>query len=289
MPVPAPFPDGSSSLGPGPIPSESPEPTSAALPTPRPTAPAVEVAEATREPTAADPTAGTRLPAGPALAFPTVAEPDRRSPDELAGLRAASLAIGVPTAEPARPARCNPAATPSRARRRRRARWRRLLARLRLSARVGFGGLVAYVLLFSFSVVRGSSMRPGIEDGDRILIDPLTPALFGIERGDVVVLRCPLDPSLDYIKRVVGLPGDRIVLEEGRLFVNGVEVSEPYVAEVDRRSRVRTTVREGHYFVLGDNRPHSSDSREFGQVPADLLRGTVEVRVWPPERIGRIR
>lgn len=242
----------------------------------------------------------------PAPAPPETAGTERCSPDELAGLRlvsrgcAASLGPCAPAPTPAAPAAGAPAALPPlpasapgpagpSPRRGRRARWGGLLRRLRLSARVGFGALVAYVLLFSFSVVRGSSMRPGIEDGDRILIDPLMPALFGIERGDVVVLRCPLDPSLDYIKRVVGLPGDHIVLEAGRLFVNGVEVSEPYVAAVDRRSRVRTTVREGHYFVLGDNRPHSSDSREFGQVPVELVRGTVEVRVWPPDRIGRVR
>ena len=146
--------------------------------------------------------------------------------------------------------------------------------------------LVGWLLLFNFSVVRGQSMRPGIEDGDRILIDRFSYMFGAVERGDIVVLGYPLDPSLDYIKRVVGVPGDEIQIRAGRLFVNGSSVDEPYVADIDRSSYVHTEVSDGHYFVLGDNRTRSSDSREFGQVAEELLKGKVDVRLWPPARLG---
>jgi signal peptidase I len=149
-----------------------------------------------------------------------------------------------------------------------------------------FALLVGWLLLFNFSVVRGQSMRPGIEDGDRILIDRFSYMFGAVERGDIVVLGYPLDPSLDYIKRVVGVPGDEIQIRAGQLFVNGSFVDEPYVADIDRSSYVHIEVLEGHYFVLGDNRPRSSDSREFGQVAEELLKGKVDVRLWPPARLG---
>jgi signal peptidase I len=153
--------------------------------------------------------------------------------------------------------------------------------------------IVAYALLFHLSIVRGSSMNPGIHDGDRILVDHLSYVLGDVRRGDVVVLRCPLDPSLDYIKRVIALPGDEVRIDDGHVFVNGEKVDEPYIASADdaelERSRLCERVERDHFFVLGDNRDHSSDSREFGQVPRDYLRGRVDFRVWPPDRAGSVR
>jgi signal peptidase I len=146
----------------------------------------------------------------------------------------------------------------------------------------------AWMLLFNFSIVRGQSMRPGIQDGDRILIDRFSYMFSSVERGDIVVLGYPLDPSLDYIKRIIGVPGDLVTIRAGEVFVNGVPVREPYVADIDRASYFQTEVESGHYFVLGDNRPHSSDSREFGLVPEELLKGKVDVRLWPPTRLGFI-
>jgi signal peptidase I len=171
-------------------------------------------------------------------------------------------------------------------------------------AQVAVLAVVAYALLFHLSVVRGSSMVPGIRDGDRILVDHLSYVLGDVRRGDVVVLRCPIDPSLDYIKRVIALPGDEVAIDQGGVFVNGERIEEPYVAGSDgagsegtasdgpaseRRLPFRERVGSDHYFVLGDNRDHSSDSREFGQVSRDLLRGRVDFRVWPPERAGTVR
>lgn len=162
---------------------------------------------------------------------------------------------------------------------------------LRLAAtglQLGAMLLLAYLCLFNFSIVRGSSMAPRIHDGDRILIDHVSYLFDSVEAGDIVVLKYPLDPSVDYIKRVIGLPGDEVVLEGGRVWVNGVEVVEPYVRDPDPLSRMTVHVKAAHFFVLGDNRQRSCDSREFGLVPQDYVRGKVEMRVWPLERIGLI-
>lgn len=153
-------------------------------------------------------------------------------------------------------------------------------------AKVGGALFAAWAVLFNFSVVRGGSMSPGIHDGDRILVDQLSMALGGVRRGDIVVLRCPLDPRLDYIKRVVALPGEDVAVEGGRVLVDGRMLDEPYVERPDFHARLRMRVPQGSYFVMGDNRCHSSDSREFGVVAAEQLVGKVDLRVWPLERAG---
>ncbi len=154
--------------------------------------------------------------------------------------------------------------------------------------RLTFVAFLFYGLFFNLSVVRGSSMAPGIQDGDRILIEPWSYLLGPVERGDVVVLRYPLDPEIDYIKRIIGLPGDRVTLARGRVWVNGGLLEEPYVESADPASVLTMTVAPGHYFVLGDNRPRSSDSREFGLVPGAYVRGRVDLCLWPPGHAGWI-
>ncbi|MCA9001238.1 MAG: signal peptidase I [Planctomycetes bacterium] len=145
-------------------------------------------------------------------------------------------------------------------------------------------------LTFNYSEVRGASMMPGIHDRDRILVDRVTYAFSEVERGDIIVMRYPLDPTLDYIKRVVALPGDDVVIQYGGVWVNGQPVEQPYVdvKALDPSTSLHTTVLEDHYFVLGDNRIRSSDSREFGQVKRSLVRGKVRFRIWPPERAGLV-
>ncbi len=191
---------------------------------------------------------------------------------------------------PLQPARASLAPAPQRmARRLPLLRWTQNLFLIGCKASVLV--VLAWGLVFNVSEVRGSSMMPGIHDNDRILVDHLTYMLGSVGRGDVVVMRYPLDPSLDYLKRVVGLPGDEVIIERGRVMINGAGWPEPYVASesVDPYTTLRTIVRPGHYFVLGDNRLHSSDSREFGQVPADYLRGKVRAKVWPLARLGSVR
>ena len=162
----------------------------------------------------------------------------------------------------------------------------RMMRVLSLPARLAICTSLAYILVFNLSVVRGSSMAPGIHDGDRIVVDEFSYLFTDIDRGDIVVLRYPLDPNLDYIKRVVGLPGDMITMSGGKVWINGEQLEERYTLERDPYTRLVEVVKEGHYFVLGDNRLHSSDSREFGQVEAGLVRGKVDLRLWPFERIG---
>ena len=151
------------------------------------------------------------------------------------------------------------------------------------------GALVILCLhwfVFQISVVRGHSMEPSLEDGDRLVVDRIVYALSEVRRFDMVVLRYPVDPSVDFVKRVVGLPGDRIALESGQLRLNGALISEEFLHIPDHAAMNETVVPPEHYFVLGDNRPISCDSREFGLVPQENLKGKVRVRFWPPSRMA---
>ena len=156
------------------------------------------------------------------------------------------------------------------------------------SMRAAVPAFVVYCLLFNLSVVRGSSMAPGIADGDRILVEPWSYMVDEVERGDVIVLRYPLDPSVDYIKRAIGIPGDEVYTCNGKVWINGQLVHEPYVAYEGIEAPSLFVVREDFLFVLGDNRPRSSDSREFGLVPRENVRGRVDLRLWPLGRAGLI-
>jgi signal peptidase I len=165
---------------------------------------------------------------------------------------------------------------------------------LGLNALLGFAKFalllfVLYGLIFNFSVVRGSSMAPGIHDGDRILINHVSYLVRGVQRGDVVVLHYPLDPRLDYIKRVIGVPGDHIRIEGEAVYVNGLRLAEPYISQGDPASHLEMLIGDGQCFVMGDNRPHSSDSRDFGLVPMENLVGKVDLCVWPFSRAGWIQ
>jgi signal peptidase I len=149
-------------------------------------------------------------------------------------------------------------------------------------------GLLGYCLLFNVSVVRGRSMAPSIADGDRILVEPRSYLVGEVQRGDVVVLRSPVEPEVDYIKRVIGLPGDEVLIADERVWINGRLQREPYAIPARPGLFQWLRVQPGHFFVLGDNRPHSADSREFGQVPAEYLRGRVRLRLWPLARAGSL-
>lgn len=132
-------------------------------------------------------------------------------------------------------------------------------------------------------------MAPGIADGDRILVEPWSYMMSDVARGDVIVLRYPLDPSVDYIKRVIGIPGDEVYVCNGKVWVDGELVHEPYVTFEGIEAPSSFVVSPDSLFVLGDNRPRSSDSREFGLVPYENVRGRVDVRLWPLDRVGIIQ
>ena len=137
-----------------------------------------------------------------------------------------------------------------------------------------------HVFVIQVSVVRGNSMEPALHDGDRLVVDRVSYNLGGVERGDVVVLRYPRNPDVDFVKRIVGVPGDRIAMFDGVLHVNG-DVADDYGCIPDHATLPETVVPDEHFFVLGDNRPISCDSREFGLVAEHLLKGKVRVRFWP--------
>lgn len=164
---------------------------------------------------------------------------------------------------------------------------------------LAFSVLLAVVLIvFIYQPVKveGTSMMPALTDQERIFINKFTYKFgFGnIERGDTVVFWYPQDPTKSYIKRVIGLPGDRVRIHEGQVFVNGAELREDYVPE-ENRDRVtwhegrEERVPEGKYFVLGDHRNQSSDSRGWGWVPRDSIYGKAVFVYWPLEKMGRVR
>jgi len=139
--------------------------------------------------------------------------------------------------------------------------------------------------------VQGTSMEPLLLDGERIVVNKFIYRFQPIERGDVAVFWYPRDPSVSFIKRVVGLPGDQVELRAGRLVVNGMPVSEPYLPESfrDGDDFPPTEVRKGYYFVLGDHRRSSNDSRSWGEVPERYIYGRAVFRFWPLDRVGPIR
>ena len=149
------------------------------------------------------------------------------------------------------------------------------------------GGLIVvmlHVFLIQVSVVRGLSMSPSLNEGDRLMVDRVSYALSEVARFDVVVMGYPRNPDVDFVKRVIGLPGDRVDLGHGQLQVNGEPLSEEFAHVADAQAVGSWTVPEGQYFVLGDNRPVSCDSREFGMVSHGLLKGKVRVCFWPLDR-----
>jgi signal peptidase I len=166
------------------------------------------------------------------------------------------------------------------------------------------GGALEYlvILLISFALVFGfvrpfvmeafwipsGSMVPTLEIGDRVLVNKFIYRFTEPERGDIVVFRSVDNPDEDLIKRVVGVPGDEIAVRRGRLILNGEPQKEPYTNKnfPDRSFYARTTVPEGHVFVMGDNRGNSADSRVFGPLPKKNIEGEAFLRFWPPNRIG---
>lgn len=147
-----------------------------------------------------------------------------------------------------------------------------------------------FMVMFLYQPVRveGTSMLPGLENSDRLFINKFVYHLTSIQRGDVVVFHYPADPSKSYIKRVIALPGDTIHIDRGQVWVNGEAVSEPYVQKRfrDLRNMDAMVVPKGRYFVMGDHRSISFDSRDFGTVKRGLIYGKAEFVYWPAKDAG---
>jgi signal peptidase I len=169
--------------------------------------------------------------------------------------------------------------------------------------RAGFGvwvrdliislAISAFIIIFLYQPVKveGTSMMPSLEDQERIFVNKFVYRLESIERGDVVVFRYPRDPSKSYIKRVIGMEGDRIRIDGGQVYVNDEALDEDYVppAYTDARSYPDTVVPPHCYFVLGDHRSMSNDSRDFGPVNQSYIYGKAVFGYWPMDKLGRVR
>jgi signal peptidase I len=148
----------------------------------------------------------------------------------------------------------------------------------------------ALIIIFLYQPVRveGTSMLPVLEDEDRLFINKLAYRVGEIHRGDVVVFLYPRDHEKSYIKRVVALPGDDLRIDHGTVYVNGRPVKEDYVPKrfEDDRSQPEMTVPPHEYFVMGDHRSVSYDSRDFGPVERELIYGKAAFVYWPMDQAG---
>ncbi len=159
-----------------------------------------------------------------------------------------------------------------------------------LAISVIIAGLII-VFLYQPVKVEGTSMMPWLTDQERIFINKFVYKFENIQRGDIVVFWYPLDPSKSYIKRVIGLPGETVKITNGRVFINGRELSEPWVvpAYYDRQSYAPVRVEPDHYYVLGDHRNSSNDSRTWGTVARSFIYGKAVLIYWPVEKFQLLR
>lgn len=153
--------------------------------------------------------------------------------------------------------------------------------------------VVIYLFLFQPHQVKGASMEPNFYDGEYILTDKASYRFRPPKRGEVVIFKAPRNPELDYIKRIIGLPQEKIKIENGKVFINGQELKEEYLPKnvvvsgglfLPKGKEVK--IPENTYFVLGDNRSHSSDSREWGPIQKNEIIGRAFLRYWPLNRFG---
>ncbi len=166
------------------------------------------------------------------------------------------------------------------------------ILRLRSLASLALQLAILGVLLAAFFVrtpqVSGLSMSPHIESGEYVLINTVAYRFAPPTRGDIIAVRHDGDTPEVYIKRIVGLPGDRVRIDRGVVYVNGVKLDEPYVRYQDTRTFGETAVPSGALYVLGDNRANSEDSRFFGPVPEDRVIGRALFGVWPLAAVGAL-
>jgi len=151
----------------------------------------------------------------------------------------------------------------------------------------------SFIIVFLYQPVKveGTSMMPSLDDQERIFVNKFVYKLEPIERGDIVVFRYPRDPSKSFIKRVIGVAGDHVRIVAGQVYVDGRPLHEDYVSEAyaDQRSMGDIVVPPESYFVLGDHRNMSNDSRDFGAVDAHFIYGKAVFGYWPMDKMGRVK
>ena len=160
---------------------------------------------------------------------------------------------------------------------------------------VGSLFIVVYLFIMQPNQVKGASMEPTFYSGDYIFTSKVTYKFRTLNRGDVVVFKSPKNPDIEYIKRITGLPGDKVRIATSNVYVNGVLINEPYISDKTSlwdggyvKENDELTIPSDEIFVMGDNRPRSSDSREFGPVKIDSIIGQVFFRYFPLNKMGPI-
>ncbi len=155
--------------------------------------------------------------------------------------------------------------------------------------------VVIYLFAYQPHQVKGASMEPNFHDGEYILTNKFEYRFELPKRGDVVVFKSPQNPDIDFIKRIIGLPGDRVKLADNHFYINGQRLDESYISPTlytyngsYLREGQEIVVPEDNYFVSGDNRPRSSDSREWGPINKTSIIGKSQLRYWPLNRFGVI-
>lgn len=138
------------------------------------------------------------------------------------------------------------------------------------------------------TLVRGYSMEPTLHQEERLLVEKVSYRFHQPQRGDIVVLKVAQEP-IPLVKRVIGLPGETVEIRQGKVYVNGQHLDEPYLRQTPYGNMPARPVPAGSVFVLGDNRNNSNDSRYFGVVPLDDVVGKAWLRYWPLEQIGLVR
>jgi len=156
--------------------------------------------------------------------------------------------------------------------------------------------LFAYLLVVQPHKIKGQSMDPTFKDGEFLLTDKVTYRAQDPKRGDVVVFKAPPDDKDEYIKRIIGLPGEKVMVSGGRIYVNGKLLEEKYLAStvVTQPGSIALEGKElvvppDQYFAVGDNRPHSYDSRSFGFVGKKKITGKAWFVYWPPQKAGIVQ
>lgn len=133
--------------------------------------------------------------------------------------------------------------------------------------------------------VYGSCMEPNLRTGERVLASRFGFIFGGVKRGDVVIFKYPCDPTKNYVKRVIGLPGDTVEIRHGLMYVNGERLHEPYKQFAAHGNYGPERVQQGKLFVLGDNRDQSNDSRYWGELPLNLVEAKAIMLYWPLDRV----
>ena len=155
--------------------------------------------------------------------------------------------------------------------------------------------LFIYLLVLQPHKIKGASMHPNFPDGEYLLTDKVTYRFGEPKRGDVIVFKAPTANGDEFIKRIIGLPGEKVSVKNGKIYINEKTLEEKYLdaslitsAGYFLQEDQSVTVPEGEYFVLGDNRPVSSDSRRWGVVPRKDIIGKVYLRAWPITAMAKI-